>query len=121
MAASFPQNIFDSKDASNLVGDELSDQHAKFVEAGAMLKEKREKIYQIAGEKYDIERELVGYIDWLKEDIESGAKDIVRCDDLENELNLISTLHGECYIWLKFWLMYINRYCSYLFLIVAHF
>mmetsp|Transcript_15467 Transcript_15467/g.22846 ORF Transcript_15467/g.22846 Transcript_15467/m.22846 type:complete len:426 (-) Transcript_15467:52-1329(-) len=95
VAASFPQNIFDTKDASNLVGDELSDQHTKLVEADAMLKEKREKIYQIAGEKHEIERELVGFIDWLKEDIETGEKDIARCDELDNEINLISTLHGK--------------------------
>lgn len=83
------------QELEQLVGDELQLSFSQTQDFLKQIQDQRKELYENAQERHNIEKEAVGYINWLEKTLQLDDDDIKFCDKLEREILTFQPIHAE--------------------------
>ena len=83
------------QELEQLVGDALQLAFRQNQDFLKQIQDQRKEIYENAQERHNIEKEVVGYINWLEKTLNLDDDDIKFCDKLEEDIIAFQPIHAE--------------------------
>uniref|UniRef100_A0A7S3L364 CID domain-containing protein n=1 Tax=Amphora coffeiformis TaxID=265554 RepID=A0A7S3L364_9STRA len=83
------------QELEQLVGDELQLSFRQTQDFLKQIQDQRKELYENAQERHNIEKETVGYVNWLEKALNLDDDDIMFCDKLEEDIVAFQPIHAD--------------------------